>query len=56
MESGALRDVASYSCGVCNDDDSGATLVADTLTGYHTAGARNVRIAEATATSFVYIW
>ena len=61
LESEAQPD----SCGVCNGDDSGAQLVTDTLTGsggfgYHTAavipaGARNVRIAEATATSLVYI-
>ena len=61
LESGAQRD----SCGVCNGDDSGATRVNDTLTGsggfgYHTvtvipAGARYVRIAEATATSHVYL-
>ena len=61
LESGAQID----SCGVCNGDDSGATRVNDTLTGtggfgYHTvtvipAGARNIRIAEATATSHVYL-
>ena len=61
LESGAQPD----SCGVCNGDDSGATFITDTLTGsggfgYHTAGvipagARNVRIAEATATSSVYL-
>ena len=61
LESEAQPD----SCGVCNGDDSGATVVTDTLTGfggfgYHEAGvipagARNVRIAEATATSLVYI-
>ena len=61
LESGAQRD--SY--GVCNGDDSNATRVNDTLTGYggfgyHTvtvipAGARDVRIAEATATLHVYL-
>ena len=61
LESGAKPD----SCGVCNGDDSGAQSVTDTLTGsgwfgYYTAGvipvgARNVRIAEATATSSVYL-
>ena len=65
LESGAQPD----SCGVCNGDNSGAALVTDTLTGsgylmsgyqYYAAGiipagARNVRIAEANATSWVYI-
>ena len=54
LESGAQPD----SCGVCNGDDSGATVTTNTLTGsgwygYYTAGvipagACNVRIAEAT--------
>ena len=61
LESGAQPD----SCGVCNGDDSGAALTSDTLTGsggfgYHVAaiipaGARNIKIAEATSTSLVYI-
>ena len=61
LESGAQRD----NCGVCNGDNSGATLVTDTLTGsggfgYHKvgkipAGASNVRIAEQTPTSLVYL-
>ena len=61
LESGAQPD----SCGVCNGDNSGAALVTDTLTGsggfgYHTAGiipagARNVRIAEQTQTSLVFL-
>jgi len=61
LESGAQTD----SCGVCNGDDSTATKITDTLTGsggfgYHTvavipAGARDVRIAEVTATSSVYL-
>ena len=61
LESGAQTD----SCGVCNGGDSGVMKITDTLTGfggfgYHEAGvipvgARNVRIAEATVTSFVYI-
>jgi len=61
LESGAQTD----SCGVCNGDDSAATKITDTLTGsggfgYHTvavipAGARDVRIAEVTATSSVYL-
>ena len=61
LESGALTD----SCGVCNGDGSGATRVSRTLTGsgkfgYHKAGvipsgSRNVKIAEATATSYVYL-
>ena len=61
LESGAQPD----KCGVCNGDNSGATLVTDTLTGsggfgYHTAGiipagARDVRIAEQTSTSLVYL-
>ena len=61
LESGAQRD----SRGVCNGDDSGATRVNDTLTGsggfgYHTVavipvGARDVRISEATANSYVYL-
>ena len=61
LESGAQPD----SCGVCNGDNSGARLVTNTLTGsgsfgYYTAGvipvgARNIRIAETTATSSVYL-
>ena len=61
LESGAQID----SCGICNGHDKSATRVSNTLTGtggfgYHTvtvipAGARNVRIAEATATSYVYL-
>ena len=61
LESGAQRD----SCGVCNGDNSSATRVNNTLTGsggfgYHTVtvipvGARDVRIAEAIATSYVYL-
>ena len=61
LESGAQRD----SCGVCNGDDGSATRVNDTLIGsggfgYHTvavipAGARDIRIAEATANSYVYL-
>jgi len=61
LESGAQAD----SCGVCNGEGSGATVVTDTLTGsgnfgYHTvavipAGARYVRIAEVNATSSVYL-
>ena len=61
LESGAQKD----SCSVCSGDDSGATKVNNTLTGsemfgYHTitvipAGARNVRIAEVTVASYVYI-
>ena len=61
LESGAQPD----NCGVCNGNDSGIIKIINTLRGfggfgYHTAGiipvgARNVRIAEAIATSFVYI-
>ena len=50
LGSGAQTD----SCGVCNGEGSGATIITDTLTGsggfgYHTvavipAGARDVRI------------
>ena len=61
LESGARID----SCGICSGNDKSATRVTNTLTGsggfgYHTvtvipAGARNVRIAEATPTSYVYL-
>ena len=61
LESGAQPD----SCGICNGDNSRTSLVTDTLTvsggfGYHTAGiipagARNVRIAQQTSTSSVYL-
>ena len=61
LESGTIADT----CCVCNGDNSGATTVSDTLTvsgwfGYHAvavipARAINVRIAEATATSSVYL-
>ena len=61
LESGAQADT----CGVCNGDNSSATIVSDTLTGsgglgYHMvtvipAGARGVRIAEVISTLFVYI-
>ena len=53
------------SCGICNGDGSTVTKTTGTLSvfgssGYHTvavipAGARDVRIAEVTATSSVYL-